>query len=348
MYAPRGVGKTLVALGISYAVATGGLFLRWQAPVPRRVLYLDGEMPLVAMQERLARIVKDNDIEPAPDFFRLVNPDLQDRGFNLATEEGRKRLEPLLTDVSLVVVDNISTLASCGRENEAESWLPLQEWALDLRRRGLSVLFIHHAGKGGAQRGTSRREDVLDTVIALKRPADYDPRTGAQFDVHFEKCRGLVGDDAAPFSVTLTPEGWTMQNLEDTRDEKICALSAEGLNQRDIAKELEIGLATYMRKRWEQLVNDGGLFLDKWGRQAAALGWRAVDLFGVSPDAPEVAYCDMGLVPLLQCRPVIAITGTTARIDCGAGITQTFSRKTMGNGAVAVWNLLIDQDEKND
>ena len=44
---------------------------------------------------------------------------------------------------------------------------------LDLRRRGIAVLFIHHGNKSGGQRGTSRREDILDFVIQLKRPNDY-------------------------------------------------------------------------------------------------------------------------------------------------------------------------------
>lgn len=248
MYAPRGVGKTQVALGIAYAVASGGRFLQWSAPTARRVLYLDGEMPLVAMQERLARIVTDATAEPpAPDYLRLVNPDMQERGFNLGTEEGRTRLEPLLADVALVIVDNISTLASCGRENEAESWLPLQEWALDLRRRGLSVLFVHHAGKGGGQRGTSRREDVLDTVIALRHPSDYDPRNGAHFEVHFEKARGLFGEEVTPFCAQLTASGWITQRLDDARDVKILELQKEGLSQTDIAQELGVSKSTISR-----------------------------------------------------------------------------------------------------
>src|SRR4029077_954308 len=28
------------------------------------------------------------------------------------------------------------------------------------------------------------------------------------------------------------------------------------------------------RDRWHQFINDAGLFLDRWGRQAEALGWR--------------------------------------------------------------------------
>ena len=37
IYAARGTGKTHVANSIAYAVATGGKFLRWQAPKARRV-----------------------------------------------------------------------------------------------------------------------------------------------------------------------------------------------------------------------------------------------------------------------------------------------------------------------
>ena len=44
LYASRGTGKTHVALGIAYAVATGSAFLKWRAPRARRVLLVDGEM----------------------------------------------------------------------------------------------------------------------------------------------------------------------------------------------------------------------------------------------------------------------------------------------------------------
>ena len=53
LYGPRGVGKTFVALGIAWAVASGGSFLGWRANRPHRVLYVDGEMAAVDMQQRL-------------------------------------------------------------------------------------------------------------------------------------------------------------------------------------------------------------------------------------------------------------------------------------------------------
>ena len=106
---------------------------------------------------------------------------------DLASDEGQAAIEAALGDAKLVVLDNLSSLVRSGRENEADTWQPVQDFLLRLRRKGVSVLLIHHAGKGGQQRGTSRREDVLDTVISLRRPADYQPSEGARFEVHIEK-----------------------------------------------------------------------------------------------------------------------------------------------------------------
>ena len=237
LYAKRGVGKTHVALGIAYAVATGGTFLKWHAPVPRKVLYIDGEMPAAAMQERLRQISADGELKPPdPSFFRLVTPDLQELPMpNLSTSQGRAAIEALVEDSDLIIVDNISTLFRSGDENEAESWQPIQDWALDLRRRGKSVIFVHHAAKTGQQRGTSKREDTLDTVITLKQPLNYRAEQGACFEVSFEKTRNFSGEDAASFQVTLTVQedgSWVWEVDDATIDNdiaKVIACHQEGL-----------------------------------------------------------------------------------------------------------------------
>src|ERR1700693_5911150 len=56
LYAPRGVGKSWLGLSMGLAVAAGESLLRWSAPRQRNVLYVDGEMPLVSLQERLREI----------------------------------------------------------------------------------------------------------------------------------------------------------------------------------------------------------------------------------------------------------------------------------------------------
>ena len=188
VYALRGLGKTHFALECAYAIASGGNFLKWKAPRPRGVLFIDGEMPARTMQERLARIVSVADSQPQR-ALRLLTPDFQPNGMlDLTNREDQEALERHLEGIDLIIVDSISTLCRSGIENEAESWLPVQEWALRQRSAGRSVLFIHHAGKGGAQRGTSRREDVLDTVIGLQQPKSYNRKRNVNRTLSVELC----------------------------------------------------------------------------------------------------------------------------------------------------------------
>jgi putative DNA primase/helicase len=262
LYSWRGVGKTHTAIGIAYAAASGGTFLKWKAPKPRKVLYVDGEMPAGVMQERIAAAAAASATEPpTADFLKIITPDLQPEGMpNLRTDDGRAAVEEWIGDgVDLLVIDNISTLAGSGKENESDSWEPMQTWLLDLRRRSMSVVLLHHAGKGGAQRGTSKREDILDTVISLQRPDDYETIEGARFEVHLEKARGIFGAEALPFEARLeTRDGaafWTMREIEDVKLARAQVLFAEGATVRDVAEEL--GLSKSAAGRLKKKIEAG-------------------------------------------------------------------------------------------
>jgi hypothetical protein len=251
--APRGIGKTHLALVTAYAVACGGGFLGWTAPQPRRTLYVDGEMPAISMQERLARIAAQADRAKAPFPAGNLSLLLSDRSVfglpDLSTRKGFADMRPRFDPFDLIVLDNLSTLVRSGNENEADGWVIVQEALLELRRAGKTVLLIHHTGKGGQQRGTSKREDVLDTVILLKRPEDYQPSQGARFVVTFDKARGFYGDEAAPFEAALDPHtgAWTRKPIADRLTLEIRELAASGMSQRDIARELKCGVGTVNR-----------------------------------------------------------------------------------------------------
>jgi len=253
IYAPRGIGKTWVAMGVAYACAAGGEFLGWESPEPIKVLYLDGEMPGVALQERFASIIQSCPYQAAPENLQILTPDLQPRGMpDLASLEGQQAIMPFTDSAQLIVVDNIATLCRSGKENEGESWIGVQEWALRMRAQGKTVLFVHHAGKGGQQRGTSRREDVLDTVIGLKPPSGDEGANGAKFELHFEKNRGFYGEDARSREIELTtaPDGrisWAYQSLQDSTYQRVVGLLNEGLTQSEIARELEINKSNVNR-----------------------------------------------------------------------------------------------------
>ena len=251
-YAKRGVGKTHFSLSLAYAVASGGEFLKWQAPEARRVLYIDGEMPGVAIQERLAALVDANEKEPPEGFFRIVTPDVQPFSLpDLATAEGQSALDPLIGDAELIVLDNLSTLMRQGVENEGESWVPMATWALARRREGRAVVFVHHAGKGGQQRGSSRREDLLDVVLCLRHPSDYMAEQGARFEVVFEKARGLLGKEVETIEATLKDgadgkTSWAWKAAGATVD-RVTELHGLGMKPAEIAVELGVHRSTVYR-----------------------------------------------------------------------------------------------------
>ena len=270
LYAPRGLGKSWLSLSIGLAVASGQPLLRWTAPYQRNVLYVDGEMPLVSLQERLRMIAAGLEDGIPNDRFRLLAADHVPFGtpLNLSTDDGQRALEPLLRDTDLLIVDNLSTLCTGASESASDGWVPIQNWLLQLRRRGISVLLVHHAGVNGRQRGTSRREDALDTVIALRRPEDYSPEEGARFEVHFEKLRNRAeGSGALPFEASIQGNGdeaisWTHRDLKPRLLTQAAELFAEGLTVREVAATLRISKSEAGRLRLRAF-NDGLLMPDE-------------------------------------------------------------------------------------
>lgn len=251
LYAPRGIGKTWTSLGIAHAVATGGTFLRWRAPQAAPVLYLDGEMAAGDLQERLAKIVDRAGASSRPADLRIVAADLTEDGLPcLATDAGQRAVIDAMGNARLVVIDNIATLVRAAKTNEAESWMPVQRFALALRRKGVSTLFVHHSGKSGDQRGTSAKEDVMDSVVRLSRPDDYDPAEGARFTVEYTKARGFYGNDAEPFEAHLDPGTgeWSTSRPAQTNEDRIVELALDSTRtQRDIAEKVGVSVS-YVNK----------------------------------------------------------------------------------------------------
>jgi RecA-family ATPase len=156
LYAPRGVGKACLGLSIGLSVASGSPLLRWFAPRQRNVIFVDGEMPLVSLQERLKAISVGFGRDIPNDRFGILAANSAEGGINLSTEEeGQHSLKPLLEDIDLLILDNLSTLCTSSSESASDAWVPMQNWLLKLRRQRVSVLLVDHAGTNGRQRGTS-------------------------------------------------------------------------------------------------------------------------------------------------------------------------------------------------
>ena len=259
----RGVGKTHVGLGMGHAIATGGNFLRWATPKPRTVLYIDGEMAADDVQTRLLEIEVSSGVQADPDRFRLITPDLWGGPMpDLSTPEGQEAIEPELDGVDVVFIDNVSCLCRTGAENERESWLPVQDWALGQRRKGKTVIFLHHVNKNGNQRGTSGREDTLDAVLYLDRPGDYTIDQGCRFIARFDKARIRDASKLAAFEARLIshPNGYSVWSWDETAPSKAATTPKLGPQQLRVLNALRsYGTEGVGNKHWQLKSLDMGV-----------------------------------------------------------------------------------------
>ena len=250
IYGWRGVGKTWFSLGLAYAVASGGLFLTWKCKRPRRVLVLDGEMRAARLKKRLSLIIAGADSEAEKGYLRILTRDMVPDTVewpDLGRPDGREALG-LLIDAEqpdVIIVDNLSAWLRSGKgENDEESWRDCASWLLQQRARGRAVVLIHHAGKGGQQRGTSRREDILDTVICLRKPDDYDASDGMRCEFVFEKARNLDGDEIETLAVDFSTKGgkatFTSTAIKSDVLTQIHEMVAEGATRAEIMRDTNL------------------------------------------------------------------------------------------------------------
>jgi hypothetical protein len=258
----RGLGKTHIAMGVAASVASGKPFLTWECTTPRNVLYVDGELPIEILKERAQTAFECIGVPPQGN-LRFITPELQTKRIPcLANPDGQKHLERYLDGIDLLILDNLSTLAGSNiEENSADSWSIMQDWLVHLRGLNLAVILVHHSGKSGQQRGTSRREDVLDTVIGLSRPKDYQECQGCRVVISFEKDRIFASRGHKNIEASLFlydgKHTWETRTVEQAKKDYVIQLLDDGLTNSEIAKAVDCDKAyvSRIKKQWE---NDQG------------------------------------------------------------------------------------------
>jgi hypothetical protein len=259
IYGPRGLGKTWLAMLMARAISGGKSIGPWTATEARKVLYVDGEMAVDASLERAEQLRQGDD----ENFFLLHHEPLfhlTSKVLNLTTLEAQMALTEacLANGMKVVILDNISCLLTL-KENESDAWgervLP---WLLELRRHRIAVVFVHHAGRNGLMRGTSKREDAAFWSIKLSEAKGEHPSDGASFVATFDKNRNATNEETPSLLWHFQPGGdgsvvpkWSQL----TQMQIFIGLVEDGLKScGDIAQEMGItkGTVSKLAKRAER------------------------------------------------------------------------------------------------
>jgi Homeodomain-like domain len=85
---------------------------------------------------------------------------------------------------------------------------------------------------------------VLDTVINLRRPADYVAAQGARFEIVLEKGRTVHGNDARSIEARYEERDgaavWSRTEIADAELKRVADALHDGMSIREAADELGI------------------------------------------------------------------------------------------------------------
>lgn len=274
IYAPAGAGKTWFVLSIALALTRKNCteieIGPWQVKRGCGVLLFDGEMAAGDLKERIQQLgTPMGPGNPDRPLTIITAEEIATEGdvqVNLNRQGWRDDITALLKEreeIKLLILDNISSLAPGGDENAKASWDPINQWLLALRRQGVAVILVHHAGKGGDYRGHSGRIDNLDNVIELKAKAGAE---GACFEVRYTKHRALKPGQGKPFCLQLeevAPGSLVLKEHAGGKDRKqqIEADLLRGRPRKDM--ESEYGIKPARLSQYAKVLKDAGLLDSK-------------------------------------------------------------------------------------
>jgi len=244
VWAAPGVGKTLFTLTLALAMAGGGEVMGWKAVRPRRVLIVDGEMPEDDLKDRLQGLlgaVDGIDLDAARGNLNILARhgqhadaeflDLGDEAKQQAVIEQIRSYHP-----DVVILDNLSTLATIDDENGAAETQRLVKLLAKLKQAKIAVIAVHHSNKAGTDfRGSSMLATTFEVIIGLTREKGaglLDPTGSAKFKLTWTKYRGRRSSAVADREMRLEDAGsgmmWTASTPEAAVLEAIAALVRTG------------------------------------------------------------------------------------------------------------------------
>ena len=287
VYAAVGVGKSLFALSVGITVAGMGKLLNtWETgKEPRKVLYIDGEMPLDDIKDRMEVLCKANgdiDDNALKENFLLMAR--QDQGpevqfIDLAKEATQEFLiDKIVEDhIDLVILDNLSTLATIDDENSASAFNDVVKFLLKMKQTGCACLLVHHAAKNTSQyRGSSKIATTFEVIIKLEslNSREGDRFNTTRFSFCWEKYRGKRDENTghnlevaleAPSDGKDTESVWSTCTSEEAENTYILEMLRSGsyCTNKELAAALGISEATMTRKK-QGMIKSGLITEKEW------------------------------------------------------------------------------------
>jgi RecA-family ATPase len=216
LFSSPGAGKSWLALGLALAASNGTAVARskegnekWKAPKPRNVLWVDGELDASDIALRVSLLTPSytaKDREPlGPDFLPKQLQSLESQFPDIAAPDDAEDLVRHCKEhkVDLVVLDNLTTLASLEDENATSTFKPIiDNLLMRLKVAKVACVLVHHSNKNDSSyRGSSSIATTFNAIIHLKK----NRLEKGEFSLEFQKARNdHIENTATTFNLLPT------------------------------------------------------------------------------------------------------------------------------------------------
>jgi hypothetical protein len=272
VWANAGHGKTWFCLEWGGTIVNGHNFLKWNCcdggkVDPHPVLYVEGEMSVSELQDRLLLIEKRYLAEGKTfnkDYFYIapLREQPEQTFESLTSKAGRDNVENTAKRIfketgkkPFIFLDNITAL-TVMQEKEGADWVELVQWLNRLRAQDYGVIFMHHGTKAGdTSSGSNLKERSIDISIHLSIPEDeelleIDEEKNTQIKIQFDKWREFnFTKHSKPFIAVLNRDTtrWSHEPLLSKKQREVKKFLDQGLSPQEIIKKTKISQATVYR-----------------------------------------------------------------------------------------------------
>lgn len=289
LHATAKTGKSMLALNIGLAIATGSDFLGMPT-TKSKVLYLQTEIANYALKDRIEQMLEGESIK-----------NYEDVKLNLLISSNRVRVDEVegislikkeifKYEPNLLIIDPFYELHRRNEDNASEMGPVLSDIRAIARECSCAIILIHHQGKKGETnggnaghscRGSSSFADVPDCSISLSKDKNgYNLRGIFRNRIHLEDLKLKFNEDTLKFELADFVE-----KPAKTRDLIIEALSknTNGITLKEIHEVVKIKnnvSISAVKKQVEEMTNKNIVYRESIFKNSKI---RLVEEGGISP-----------------------------------------------------------------
>ena len=248
IYSQAKVGKSWITTLLSTITATGADAGIWSAKEKLPTLFIDGEMMISTLKDRLVQVSEGLDVDIRDADLTVYNTQHEQTSMDICSASTQEMILSQIKQYGykIVVLDNLTALTSASRsENDAEYGKEINAFINKIRGLGCSPIVVHHAGwNSSTPRGSSTLIAGVSVVMSIEKVEGFTleaPAWGFKIthDRYDAVQNGIISMDPVS-GVTVSAKEFNMANGKLPREALDCISDFHDISTEEAKSFLKI------------------------------------------------------------------------------------------------------------